>query len=103
MKRKIRFIAGVLVLGILFAACPGLSYIVSVFAESEDSLVEESQAQDEAKWQDENGDWQVGSFAEAIANVSNSGVVVLLSDVSLTSEITIKKSVVITSNETQKP
>lgn len=103
MKRKFRFITGILVFGILFTAYIKMFGIGPVFAESEGSLTEESQDQNEAKWQDASGNWQAGSFAEAIANVSNQGVVVLLSDVSLTNEITINKSVVITSNETQKP
>ncbi len=103
MKRKFRFIAGVLVFCIFFTGYFGLFGVDSVFAGSESSLVEESQDQNEAKWQDENGNWQLGSFAEAITNVSNQGVVVLLSDVLLTSEISISKSVLITSNETQKP
>lgn len=103
MKRKFRFITGILVFGILFTAYIRMFGIGPVFAESESSLTEESQDQNEAKWQDKDGNWQAGSFAEAIANVSNQGVVVLLSDVSLTNEITINKSLVITSNETQKP
>ena len=79
MKRKFRFIAGVLVLCILFTVYPGLSYIGPVFAGADGSLVEEPQDQNEAKWQDKNGNWQAGSFAEAIANVSNQGVVFLVS------------------------
>lgn len=105
MKRKFGFIAGTLIAGILvfcilFIDIPdGL-----VFAASESCWIEDAPADSEAAWKNNPEDaWQYCTFAEAIENVSAGGIVVLLSDVQLSSGITISKSVTITSNETQKP
>ena len=109
MNQKFRFTAGVLLAGIIvfcivFTAYPRLFGIGLVLAQEPGiNLVEVLQDQGEAAWQDQDGNWQSGFLTEAIASVSDKGVVVLLSDVSLTSGIAISKSVTITSNEAQKP
>lgn len=63
----------------------------------------EQQSQAEARWVDNEGNWQYGSFTEAIAVVRNQGTVVLLSDVSLTDGITISKLIIITSEDENNP
>ncbi len=57
----------------------------------------------EAMWQNQQNQWVQGSFTEAIANASDKGTVVVLSDVMLTEVITISKSVVITSYDENAP
>lgn len=103
MQGKFRFIAGTVIFCILFTGYRMLFGKGSVFASQENCLVEASQDQGEAAWQDSEGNWQTGSLTEAVASVSSKGTVVLLSDVSLTSGITISKPVVITSNEADQP
>ncbi len=69
------------------------------------SQAEAKQSQAEAKWQESaNGEWKRGSLQEAVKAIETSGeidpdrgaIIVLLSDVSLTSGITICKSIRIT-------
>lgn len=104
MKVRLRFfIAGIVIFCIMFTGYRMLFGKGSVFAAEENCLIEASQDQGEAAWQDQNGEWQFGSFTEAVKNVSSKGTVVLLSDVSLTSPIAVSKPMVITSNEVEKP
>lgn len=105
-KRKLefrRFLAGTLILAIIILGCPNLFGKDMVSVAQGNSLVETPSEQHEAAWQTEDGVWQFGTFAEAVENVSPQGQVVLLSDVSLTSGITISKAVLIVSNEEGKP
>lgn len=58
----------------------------------------------EALWQtQEGGEWQQGTLAEAVAGVYPGGTVALLSDVLLTDGITVSRSVLITSKNTDQP
>ena len=75
---------------------------------SDNSIEEETeptpQSQGEAMWQAQaGGEWLRGSLVEAVAGVYSGGTVVLLSDILLTDEITVSKSVLITSNDTDSP
>ncbi len=71
--------------------------------EAKQSELAEPQNQNEAMWQDQNGEWQYSSFTEAVANVKSGGVVVLMTDVSLTDAVVISQQVLITSNDPQNP
>lgn len=62
------------------------------------------QSHGEALWQaQEGGEWQQGTLAEAVAGVYPGGTVTLLSDVLLTDGITVSRSVLITSKNTNQP
>jgi len=73
-----------------------------VYAEEAEAPEADRRSQPEAMWQT-NGGWVEGSLSEAVENVANGGTIVLLSDVSLTSGITISKSMRITSYDSSKP
>lgn len=73
---------------------------VEVYAEEAPEA--DRRSQPEAMWQT-NGIWVEGSLSEAVENVANGGTIVLLSDVSLTSGLTISKSMRITSYDSRKP
>ena len=103
MNRKFCFIAGLLLAGtlvfcIVFTICPELTGTGPVLAqEPESAPVQTQQDQSEAAWKNQSqADWQYGTFAEAVASVSNQGTVELLSDVSLSDGVTISKSAAIT-------
>ena len=99
------FLAGTIVFCISFTVCPGLFGLGRALAapEAESGPVEVPQEQNEAAWQDQDGNWQYGDLIEAVASVRNGGTVELLSDVSLTGGITIFKSVTIASHDPGKP
>lgn len=114
MKRKFCLTAGLLLAGtlvfcIVFTMCPKLIGTGPVLAQEPDSApVEVLQEQSEAAWRNQSqDDWQYCTFAEAINNVRAGGSVMLLSDVSLTSGITISKSgqgmITITSHDPRNP
>lgn len=57
----------------------------------------------EAAWYNESGELTYGSFAQAIANVSTGGTVILRSDIELTAGITVSKPMYITSWDENAP
>ncbi len=73
-----------------------------VYAEEAKVPEADQRSQPEAMWQI-NGGWDEGSLSEAVENVANGGIIVLLSDVSLTNGLTISKSMRITSADPDNP
>ncbi len=73
-----------------------------VYAEEAKMPEADQRSQPEAMWQT-NAGWVEGSLSEAVENVANGGIIVLLSDVSLTNGLTISKSMRITSYDAGKP
>lgn len=96
-----------LCLSILFTLSSEMSGGVFALAQEGniDSMEDESlQNQDEAAWQNtQEGELLYGSFAEAIENVSAGGIVILRSDISLTTGITVSKPITITSWDADSP
>lgn len=72
-----------------------------LFAEEEEAPQEQTA---EASWQTaENGEWQSGSFENAIENVYAGGTVKLQKDVFLTKRVVVEKAMTITSENAEQP